>query len=111
MSAMLGLFHETFASGMLTLAEDLPRSGGFLGYVGPGAGLSMLGALVAVALVVLLALIGPILYPIRLIHSAVRRRRERMAMGSAAQHPSVHTSPQAPSEVCCGFDNTTPTSN
>lgn len=36
-----------------------------LAYVGPGAGLSMLGALFAVIAVLILAAVAPLLYPIR----------------------------------------------
>jgi hypothetical protein len=50
------------------------------GYVGPGAGLSMLGALFAVMCVVFLALLGPILYPIRLFLTW-RRKRLNAAKG------------------------------
>lgn len=46
------------------------------GYVGPSAGLTMIGALLAVLAVVILGLLGPILYPIRLIF---RWRRNRKA--------------------------------
>lgn len=45
-------------------------------YVGPGAGLGMLGALFAVFAVILLALLGPILYPIRLFLRWYRRRNQ-----------------------------------
>ena len=45
-----------------------------LGYIGPGAGLGMLGSLFAVLFVLALALLGPILYPIRLFLSWRRRR-------------------------------------
>jgi hypothetical protein len=48
-----------------------------LGYVGPGAGLTMLGALVTVVMIMLLALIGPILYPIKLFR-AWRHRRSKI---------------------------------
>lgn len=46
-----------------------------VGYVGPGAGLSMMGALSAVAAVLMLAMIGPILYPIKLLRGWLRQRR------------------------------------
>lgn len=36
-----------------------------LAYVGPGAGLTMLGALFAVVTVLVLAVLAPLLYPIR----------------------------------------------
>lgn len=49
-----------------------------LGYVGPGAGLSMIGALLAVLAILALALIGPILYPIKLFRSWLKQRRLRL---------------------------------
>ena len=51
-------------------------------YIGPGAGLGMLGALFAVLAFVVLALLGPILYPIRLI-------RRRMRQRAAAEQPAT----------------------
>jgi len=48
---------------------------GILGYVGPGAGLSMIGSLLGVGCVILLALLGPLLYSIHFIYSVIRRRR------------------------------------
>ncbi len=63
-----------------------------LGYVGPGAGLSMLGALLAVACVVFLALLGPILYPIRLVRSWLRKRRECTTSNNQTVEPSHSTS-------------------
>ena len=50
-----------------------------IAYVGPGAGLSMIGALLAVACVIGLALIGPILYPIRMLRRWSQSRRSRPA--------------------------------
>jgi hypothetical protein len=49
-----------------------------LGYVGPGAGLSMIGALLAVLAILALALIGPILYPIKLLRVWLKQRRMRL---------------------------------
>jgi hypothetical protein len=48
-------------------------------YVGPGAGLSMIGALAAVACVIGLAVIGPVLYPIRLLRRWLQNRNSRPA--------------------------------
>jgi len=50
-----------------------------LGYVGPGAGLSMIGALLAVTFVIILALLGPILYPIRILRRWLRNRHSQPA--------------------------------
>jgi hypothetical protein len=52
-----------------------------LGYLGPGAGLSMIGALLAVACMILLALVAPVVYPIRAF-LAWRRRRKQSANGA-----------------------------
>lgn len=47
-----------------------------LAYVGPGAGLTMIGALLAVGGVILLALAAPLLYPIRIIRQRLKQRRQ-----------------------------------
>jgi hypothetical protein len=54
--------------------DSLPT---LLAYVGPGAGLTMLGALGAILLILLMALLGPILYPIRVVRGWIRRYREK----------------------------------
>lgn len=46
-----------------------------LAYVGPGAGLSMLGALAAVMGVIGLGLLGPLLYPVVLLKRWYHRRQ------------------------------------
>ncbi len=85
MSAILYLLPSSVAGGLLhTLVAWPTETSAIFAYVGPGAGLSMLGALFAVACVILLALLGPILYPIRLVRSMLRRYRQRqtaLAMG------------------------------
>ncbi|NLS93283.1 MAG: hypothetical protein GXX96_14095 [Planctomycetaceae bacterium] len=81
MSAIFEFLPSTaFGSFFWASAACLPEPGGLLGYVGPGAGLSMLGSLFAVACVLLLALLGPILYTIRLLRSMLRRRRAQRAI-------------------------------
>ena len=75
------------ASLVMVLVLFVARSadaGGLAGYVGPGAGLGMLGALFAVACVILLALLGPILYPIRAFLAWRRRCRERTTASEVA---------------------------
>jgi hypothetical protein len=52
-------------------------------YVGPGAGLTMLGALWAVIAAILFALAGLVIWPIR----AMRRRRKQLASAKAATVP------------------------
>jgi hypothetical protein len=54
---------------------------GPLGYIGPGAGLSMMSALAAVIAVVGLGLLGPLLYPIFLVRDWLRARKDLRAKG------------------------------
>lgn len=49
-------------------------------YLGPGAGLGMVGSLIAVILVVCIMILGLLLYPIRRL---VRHLREKQAKSSA----------------------------
>jgi hypothetical protein len=76
---------------------------GLLSYVGPGAGLSMLSALFAVACVILLALFGPLLYPIRWLRRWLRPRPDGMAVMASGQGSTAKTlesaSPRAPGET------------
>lgn len=58
-------------------------------YVGPGAGVTLLGALWAVLLAVLLALSGLLIWPIRVLR---RRLRQRKAGGE----PELHSRTQEP---------------
>lgn len=53
--------------------QTLPQIA-LLAYVGPGAGLTMLGALVAVGGIILLAILAPLLYPLRAIRGWIRQR-------------------------------------
>ena len=70
---------------MLSAPVEAWAAAGPLGYVGPGAGLSMLGALVAVVAVVFLGLLAPILYPIKLLRKWRRSRKDgRRGAGEAA---------------------------
>ena len=63
-----------FALWALLFLIFLPTSG--FGYVGPGAGITFLGALWAVSAAVILALIGLLLWPIRVL---LRRKKQRTA--------------------------------
>jgi hypothetical protein len=65
---------------LLTLGVVLAWPGAAFAYLGPGAGISMLGALWAVIAAILFALAGLIWWPIR----ALRRRRKQAAAGAAA---------------------------
>ena len=71
---------------MLALAAGIAVAGlphAAAAYVGPGAGLTMLGALWAVIAAVLFALAGLVIWPIR----AMRRRRKQLASSKAATAP------------------------
>jgi len=75
---------------MLVATLSLPaEAAGVLGYVGPGAGLSMLGALLAVVGIVALGLLGLILYPIRVIRRWYRRRTQSATGESRANVPAT----------------------
>ena len=71
---------------MLALAAGIAVAGlphAAAAYVGPGAGLTMLGALWAVIAAVVFALAGLLIWPIR----AMRRRRRELASARAATVP------------------------
>lgn len=78
---MTAILH--ISSGAIVVGVSIPlvaAPAALIGYVGPGAGLSMLGALMSVVCVIVLALLGPILYPLFAIRSWLRRRKERLAL-------------------------------
>jgi len=63
-----------FHSGsMLPLLQDSLRLGELLGYIGPGAGLSAVGAFLAVIAAVFVALFGFVWYPVKRL---LRKRRK-----------------------------------
>lgn len=66
-------------------------------YVGPGAGLGMIGSLVAVIGAILLAILGLVLFPLRLI---LKRRRKSASSASAktssSSQDNQHRSHQEP---------------
>ena len=72
----------------LLLVDFFGLAGGLLGYVGPGAGLTMLGALAAVVGVLILALLAPILYPLRklVLHLRSRRETEKPMVVKVTEH-------------------------
>jgi len=57
------------------------ESGGLqvLAYVGPGAGLGMIGSLLAVLATILIAVFGLVFYPITLIRKMLRKPKEAQA--------------------------------
>lgn len=68
------------------LTSSLPFES-IAGYVGPGAGLTMLGALLAVLFMFLLALLAPCLYLVRLVRSMLGGRRARCTVCADASSP------------------------
>lgn len=85
MNSLLGRF-RVFAGAcvLVGLFSSLGQAVELIGYMGPGAGLSMLGALFAVACVLFIAILAPILYPIRALRAWHRRRRERQELFAVA---------------------------
>ena len=53
-----------------------------LAYVGPGAGLTMLGALAAVASVLAFAVLGPLVYGVQVLKAFIRQRNEKLRHGT-----------------------------
>lgn len=69
---------------LVALFSSFGQATELIGYMGPGAGLSMLGALLAVACVLFIAILAPILYPIRAFRAWRRRCREQHSLLAAA---------------------------
>ncbi|MFN0055444.1 MAG: hypothetical protein ACKV0T_25130 [Planctomycetales bacterium] len=61
-----------------------------LAYVGPGAGLGMIGSLLAVVAAILLGIFGLLLYPIKLL---LKMKRERAASQASPSIPAVMETP------------------
>ena len=66
----------SFGLGCLSLALGLTLSGPAMAYIGPGAGITMLGALWGVIVAVVLALAAVLFWPIRAL---MRRRKQAPA--------------------------------
>jgi hypothetical protein len=64
--------------------------GAALAYIGPGAGLGMIGSLVAVVGVVLLAIVGLLVLPFRML------ARRRKAKAAGADQPATAAGPAQP---------------
>ena len=52
-------------------------------YVGPGAGLTLIGSVVAVVAAVLIALVGLVLFPIRLLMKKMKAAKAQQSTGEA----------------------------
>ncbi len=76
--ACLSIFLGMFACAGPLVAND---GGGLqvLAYVGPGAGLGMIGSLLAVLVTIFIAIFGLVLYPITLIRKMLRKPKEAQA--------------------------------
>ena len=85
----------TFGLGCLLLGLGLTLSTPALAYIGPGAGITMLGALWGVIVAVVLALGAVLFWPIR----ALLRRRKGPARRAAVgrRHPPAGTREKASS--------------
>ena len=70
----------SFGLGCLLLVLGLTASGPAMAYIGPGAGITMLGALWGVIVAVVLALGAVLFWPIR----ALMRRRKKVAPAAEA---------------------------
>ena len=77
----------SFGLGCLLLALGLTLSGPALAYIGPGAGITMLGALWGVVVAVALAIGAVLFWPIR----ALLRRRKPAATSSAVNAQDAGT--------------------
>jgi len=67
--------------GLATLAATALAAGPAMAYIGPGAGISMLGALWAVIAGIVLAIAGLLIWPIRAL---LRRRKAHAETGTAS---------------------------
>ena len=61
----------------IPMSVSLLDYGATVGYVGPGAGLTMLSALLAVILVLLFALLAPFLYVVRMVRAMLSGSRTK----------------------------------
>jgi hypothetical protein len=69
---------------ILAAVGAIMAPGPALAYVGPGAGLSMIGSLIAVVVALLVAVLGLLTFPVRMF---LKRRRVRAADGREAPAP------------------------
>ena len=67
-------------------------AGALLAYVGPGAGLGMLGSLLAVVAAIVIGLFGLVLYPITLIRKAMQKRHEENSAAGGVAEPAADPS-------------------
>jgi len=72
-------------SGLCTMALALPA----MAYVGPGAGLGVLGTLLAVIIATLATVVGLVLWPVRALARRLKARREGSAANAKAKAGSA----------------------
>jgi uncharacterized protein (DUF2062 family) len=70
--------HITAIFGLSTLFSAGPAAA----YLGPGAGLGMIGSLIAVIIVALVVILGLVIYPVRMLR---KRRRKATAANSESK--------------------------
>ncbi len=88
----LGCHVLILAAWMLVAILSVPaQAAGLFAYVGPGAGLGMISALIAVVAVIILGLLGPILYPIRLFLNWYRQRNQVEGVASETLEDAAAT--------------------
>jgi hypothetical protein len=78
---------ERACAGLMPLSMVLAWSEPALAYVGPGAGISMLGALGAVIVAILFALGGLIWWPVR---TMLRRKKQAANVAATADGDHAH---------------------
>lgn len=71
-------FHLPLLAGFANALYSVSASA----YIGPGAGLGMMGSLFAIAVVALIVLLGLVIYPIRLMR---KKRREKLQQSNNAE--------------------------
>lgn len=98
---------QTVGIGCLIAAAMLPST--VFAYVGPGAGISVVGSIVAVLSAVFFAIVGFIWYPIRRL---LRKRKAKIgadassadASSTAASSAAVGVAESAPDGTAAGHD-------
>ena len=76
--------------GGLALHQESLAPGSALAYVGPGAGLSAIGSLLALAAAVLLMIVGFVWYPVKRV---MRRRRQAAAAADGTEGSDAPSEP------------------
>ena len=91
MSQIRAILGPLFLGALVVVTVMTPSAA--LAYVGPGAGLSMIGSLIAVVGALILAILGLVLFPMRML---MKRRRTAAAATAPADGDAVAKSPDQP---------------